>query len=114
MLVFRNEFIRIFMAVTDEIYQIAPFIMRSYGLSFILLPLNIYSTYYFQSIMKPGSSFFISVARSLVVSGGLIYLLPVMFGAESIWMAMPVTELVIAVIVVIMIYGYTKNLSKET
>jgi len=113
MLVFPNGFIRIFMAATDEIYQIAPFIMRSYGLSFILLPLNIFSTYYFQSIMKPGSSFIISVARGLVVSGGLIYLLPVMFGADSIWMAMPVTELVIAVIVVIMIYGYTKNLSKE-
>ena len=48
-----NGFVRIFMKPTEEVLQIAPSIMRCYGISFLLLPLNIFSTYYFQSLMKP-------------------------------------------------------------
>lgn len=108
---FPNGFIRIFMAPTDEIYRIAPFIMRSYGISFLLLPLNIFSTYYFQSLMKPGASFFVSVSRGLIISGILIYTLPLMAGANSLWFAMPITEAVVAVAVVALIGSYTKKLS---
>lgn len=108
---FPNGFIRIFMAPTDEIYRIAPFIMRSYGISFLLLPLNIFSTYYFQSLMKPGASFFVSVSRGLIISGLLIYTLPLMAGANSLWFAMPITEAVVAVAVIALIGSYTKKLS---
>jgi putative MATE family efflux protein len=108
---FPNVFIRIFMAPTDEILRIAPFIMRSYGISFLLLPLNIFSTYYFQSIMKPVASFGVSVTRGMVISGGLIYILPVVFGADSIWFAMLVTEVIVAGAVVYLIRKYTKELS---
>lgn len=108
---FPNGFIRIFMAPTDEIYRIAPFIMRSYGISFLLLPLNIFSTYYFQSLMKPGASFFVSVSRGLIISGILIYTLPLMAGANSLWFAMPITEAVVAVAVIALIGSYTKKLS---
>ena len=108
---FPNGFIRIFMAPTDEIYRIAPFIMRSYGISFLLLPLNIFSTYYFQSLMKPGASFFVSVSRGLIISGILIYTLPLMAGANSLWFAMPITEAVVAVAVAALIGSYTRKLS---
>lgn len=74
---------------------IAPAIIRRYALSFLLLPFNIFSTYYFQTIMKPSVSFIVSVARGLVVSGILILLLPCVSGVDSIWFAMPLTELVV-------------------
>ena len=48
---------------------IAPSIIRRYSVSFILLPVNIFSTYYFQSILRPKDSFIVSIARGLVVSG---------------------------------------------
>ena len=44
-----NVFIRIFMSPTPEVLEIAPGIMRCYGISFLLLPLNVFSTYYFQA-----------------------------------------------------------------
>ena len=66
------------------------------GLASVLLPLNIFSTYYFQAILKPGAAFFVSVARGLVISGALILLLPAVLGPASIWWAMPVTELLVA------------------
>lgn len=65
-------------------------------LASVLLPLNIFSTYYFQAILKPGAAFFASVARGLVISGALILLLPAVLGPASIWWAMPVTELLVA------------------
>lgn len=105
-----NLFIRIFMTPTDEILAIAPGIIRSYGISFLLLPLNIFSTYYFQALMKPHTSFLVSVARGAVISGCLIYLLPAVAGADAIWFAMPITELVVAVFVIIKIKQYTSQL----
>lgn len=110
--IFPNGFIRIFMYPTEAVYKIAPFIMRSYGISFLLLPLNIFSTYYFQSLMRSGASFFVSVARGFVVSGTLIYLLPLIAGSDAIWFTMPVTELLVAIAVIYLIYTYTKKIGE--
>lgn len=107
-----NGFVRIFMKPTEEVLQIAPSIMRCYGISFLLLPLNIFSTYYFQSLMKPAASFVVSVGRGLVISGALIMLLPTVAKADFIWFSMPVTEIVIAVFVIYMMVRYTKRLAK--
>lgn len=89
-----NLYIRIFMTPTAHILSIAPGIIRKYSVSFLLLPFNIFSTYYFQSIMKPKVSFTISVFRGLIISGILIMILP-MIQPDAIWFTMPVTELLI-------------------
>ena len=96
-----NLYIRIFMAPTAEILSMAPAIVRTYALSFLLLPFNIFSTYYFQAIMKPRAAFIVSVARGLVISGILIIILPLLFNADFLWFAMPITELLV------MIYAFT-------
>ena len=108
-----NAFIRLFMTPTQEVLQMAPGILRAYGLSFILLPLNIFSTYFFQAHMKPKAAFVVSVSRGLVISGVLILLLPMAAGADSIWFAMPLTELLVAVYVVCMMLRCTKQLPTE-
>lgn len=105
-----NVFIRIFMTPTADVLEIAPAIFRCYGISFILLPFNIFSTYYFQALLKPKAAFIVSVARGLVISGILIYLLPVAVGADAIWFAMPLTEAIVVVYVAIMMVKYTKEL----
>lgn len=89
-----NLYIRIFMSATPEILEMAPAIIRTYAISFLLLPFDIFSTYYFQAIMKPNAAFVVSVARGLVISGILILVLPAVAGAQSLWLAMPITELV--------------------
>ncbi len=106
---FPNLYIRIFMKPTHEILQIAPQIIRRYSLSFLLLPLNIFSTYYFQALLKPKAAFIVSVSRGFFVSGILIMILPVVASASSIWFAMPITELVVAFYAVFMIIKFTKT-----
>lgn len=98
-----NLYIRIFMSPTPEILRIAPAIIRTYALSFLLLPLNIFSTYYFQAIMRPKAAFIVSVARGLVLAG-----------AGSIWFAMPITELAVAFYAVSAMRRYTLALPEGT
>lgn len=92
-----NLFVNFFMTPTPAVLEIAPGILRAYGISYILLPFNLFATYYFQALMKSNISMIVSVARGAVVSGILIMLLPVLAGANSIWYAMFITELLVAV-----------------
>ncbi len=98
---FPNAFVKLFMSPTENVLAIAPAIMRVYAFAYLLLPLNIYSTYYFQSIMKAGTSLIVSLARGFVLCSVLVFVLPALFGANMIWWVMPITELIVAVFVVI-------------
>lgn len=89
------------MTPTPGVLEIAPAIIRIYSLSFLLLPFNIFSTYYFQAVMRPAAAFIVSVARGVVISGMLIFLLPAAAGPNAVWYAMPVTECVVAVYVAV-------------
>ena len=74
------------------------------------MPANIFSTYYFQALLKPKTAFAVSVARGAVISGILIMVLPALFGANAIWFAMPVTEVIVAVCAAALIRKYTRDL----
>ena len=62
--------------------------------------------------MKPRAAFIVSVARGLVISGILIMLLPVVTGADSLWFAMPVTELAVMLYTASAMGRYTKALQE--
>ena len=104
-------FVYIFMTPTKSIVQIAPTIIRCYSVSFLLLPLNIFSTYYFQAVMEPRIALIISIMRGMMISGILILLLPILFGASMIWWAMPITELLVSLFVVFMMKHSSRHLS---
>lgn len=91
-----NLIVNFFMDPTPSVLEIAPAILRTYGISYLLLPFNVFATYYFQAIMKSNISVIASLARGLVISGATIMLFPATFGADSIWFAMLVTELLVA------------------
>ncbi len=95
-MLFPNTIVHLFMKPTDEVTKVAPAILRAYGISYLLLPFNIFATYYFQSIMQPKISTAASVMRGIVISGILVLILPLVFGAESIWYSMLITEVIVA------------------
>lgn len=108
-----NLYIYLLTTPTAELLTIAPNIIRRYGISFLLLPLNIFSTYYFQALLKRRTSFVVSVSRGAIISGILIYLLPAVCGADAIWFAMPITELIVAAYASMKMKQYTKELPTE-
>ncbi len=90
-----NLIVNLFMNPTPSVMEIAPRILRIYGISYLLLPFNVFATYYFQAIMKSHISVIASLARGLVISGATIMLLPLIFDPNSIWFAMLVTEITV-------------------
>ena len=107
-----NGFIKLFMSPTAAVLAIAPEIMRIYAVSFLLLPYNVFSTYYFQAMLRPGTSVIISVSRGIVISGALIMLLPLILGSNSVWFAMPIAEAATAVYVTASIAQVQKAFQK--
>jgi len=109
-----NMFVNFFMTPTSAVLEIAPGILRAYGMSYLLLPFNLFATYYFQAIMKPNISMAVSLARSAVVSVAMIMLLPIIAGANSIWYAMLITEILVAVYAVVHMVRCTNALDIQS
>lgn len=96
-MLFPNATVKLFMKPTAEVIKTAPAIIRAYGVSYLLLPFNIFATYYFQSVMQPRISMAASFLRGIVISGALVVILPRLFTPDSIWYSMLITELIVAV-----------------
>lgn len=88
-----RQLLNIYMAVTAEILEIGPTALRIYGISFLFMGVNVVSTYYLESVLRPRQSFVISLSRGFVLTGLFVMVLPPVFGVPAIWWTMPLTEL---------------------
>lgn len=102
--------IRLFMDATESVLAIAPAILRKYGIGYLFAPFTLFATYYFQSILRARAALGISLARGLVVGGVLLYALPAVFGADSLWLAMPVAEISVACVTAVLMRRFTRQL----
>lgn len=105
--------IQLFMDATDNVLAIAPAILRKYGIGYLFAPFTLFATYYFQSILKARTSLGISLSRGLLIGSVMLYLLPVLFGADSLWFAMPIAEISVATVTAILMWRFTKRLDVE-
>ena len=67
--------------------------------------MTVLATYYLQSVMQDRRSMLIAVLRSAVVSGALLLLLPLMLDINGVWLAMPLSELLVAALALFFLYG---------
>ena len=104
---FPTQIVRLFMDVTPEVLTVAPGIIRPFFLLFLFLGITVLATYHLQSIMHGRMSMMIAVLRSVVISGFLIYILPLFMGILGVWVAMPISELIVAIIALIYIQKRT-------
>lgn len=104
---FPTQIVRLFMDVTPEVLTVAPGIIRPFFLLFLFLGVTVLATYHLQSIMHGRMSMMIAVLRSVVISGLLIYILPLVMGILGVWVAMPISELIVAIIALIYIQKRT-------
>ena len=104
---FPTQIVRLFMDVTPEVLTVAPGIIRPFFLLFLFLGITVLATYHLQSIMHGRMSMMIAVLRSVVISGLLIYILPLFMGILGVWVAMPISELIVAIIALIYIQKRT-------
>lgn len=93
-----EQIVRLFIDVTPEVLTAAPGIIRPFFLLFLFLGITVLSTYHLQSIMRGKMSILIAILRSVVISGLLLLVLPMCIGLPGVWIAMPISELVVAII----------------
>ena len=99
---------------SDSVMDIAVYGARIFSFGFLLMGLNVYGSSLFTSLSNGPVSALISLFRSLVLLAPLIIALPAMFGIDSVWLAVPLTELISSFVVVYFIlrysgrYGYMK------
>ncbi len=112
-LAFPTSYIRIFISNGESLFPLSQVAVRLYAIGFFLLPFNVFSTYYFQSILRSKSAFAVSLLRGFLLSVPLIFLLPFLFGGVALWPALPLTELLTAIFAVGMTVRYSRMLAKE-
>jgi len=93
-----EQIVRLFMNATPEVIAMAPGIIRPYFTLFLFLGMTVLSTYYLQSTMHKKMSMLVAVLRSIVISGFLLIVLPIRLGILGVWLAMPISELIVAMI----------------
>jgi putative MATE family efflux protein len=109
-LFFPNSIVRLLMNATPEILEIAPRIIRTYFLLFLCMGINVFATYYLQSVLKTKASLIISFLRGIIISGTLLIILPLVFGLNGVWWAMPISECLVAIIsIIIFMYIHKKQ-----
>ena len=104
---FPTQIVRLFMDVTSEVLAAAPGIIRPFFLLFLFLGITVLATYHLQSIMHGTMSMVIAVLRSVVISGLLLFVLPLFLDITGVWIAMPISEFIVAVVALLYIYKRT-------
>lgn len=95
-----------FVKPTEEIMALAPTAVRLYFFSFLAVGANLLFSTYFQSVLRPGAAFFLSLMRGAVLNGLFIVILPLIFGVDGIWATMIFTEFAT---ILAAVYLFTKN-----
>lgn len=108
---FPGSIVRMFMDTTPEVLAAAPGIIRPYFMVFPPMGVTILSTYYLQSIMREKLSMMVALLRSVIISVLLLMVLPIPFGILGIWLAMPISEVIVAIIALCYIHKLTYRLS---
>lgn len=101
--------VQLFMDATPEVLAAAPNSMRLYSLLYLFLGFTVLSTYYLQSVMRDRASMAIGILRSLVVSGLLLYLLPLFWGINGVWLALPISECIVTVVAAVFLSKKTDS-----
>jgi len=75
-----------------------------YYISFLFVVFNVYSIYYFNSILKKSIAFIIAIGRGLILPMLFLFTLP-KINFDLIWVAMILVEGIITIISIFFIYG---------
>lgn len=94
--------LRLYMDVTDAVLAVGPRILRVYATSLLFMGVGVVGIYYLQSILRSGQSVALSLLRGFVLCVTLMMLLPAIFGFDAIWLTIPISEFVTAVVAVIL------------
>lgn len=99
----------LFLDPTDEILTMAVPAIRLYFIGFLASQWNIMCGTYFQSVVKPKLSLAVTLLRGVLLNSILVFLLPVVFGVDGIWVTVTVSEFITAAVVIVFMRKESRN-----
>lgn len=87
--------VSLFGVTSDTITEMAVLGIRIFFASYFFMGINFLYMTYFQSIGHVRPSILITMARSFIVFGIMLLILPYLFGLIGVWLVLPVTELLV-------------------
>ncbi|WP_122638774.1 MULTISPECIES: MATE family efflux transporter [unclassified Romboutsia] len=92
--VFTKEVILVFVNANSDVINIGIPAIRMYLSAFCIMNINILVCNYLQSVGREKLSVKISIVRGFLLNVILIFVMPILFGGSSLWLVVPITELV--------------------
>lgn len=92
--VFTKEVILVFVKVDESIINMGITPIRMYLSAFCIMNINILMCNYFQSIGREKVSVSISIIRGFLLNIILVLIMPVVLGGNSLWLVVPITEII--------------------
>ena len=89
----------LFLDPSDEVLSMAVPAIRFYFIAFIPAAWNIMCGTYFQAVVKPQLALANTLLRGIILNSLFVFLLPVFFGVEGIWVTVAVSEALTAAVV---------------
>lgn len=99
----------IFVGYDKELFDMTSNGMTLYSLSFLLGGFNVFSSSLFTALNDGKVSAFISFMRTLVLQVASVYILPLIFGLDGIWLAVVAAEGLTIIITLIMLITNRKK-----
>lgn len=98
-----------FVGFDAELYEMTVHGFRLFALCYIFCGLNIYASAFFTALCNGAVSAFISFMRSFLLRGGMVLVMPLIFGIDGIWSAVVAAEGIGAVISVTLLLAKRKS-----
>ena len=92
--VFTKEVILVFVKADESIINMGITPIRMYLSAFWIMNINILMCNYFQSIGREKVSVSISIIRGFLLNIILVLIMPVVLGGNSLWIVVPITEII--------------------
>ena len=92
-----------FVGFDAELYKMTVHGFRLFALCYIFCGLNIYASAFFTALCNGALSALISFTRTLLLRGGLVLVMPLLFGVDGVWWSVAAAELLGAVLSVVLL-----------
>jgi putative MATE family efflux protein len=107
---FPGAIVKVFNSDNQTLYDIAVRGLRLVILAFPIVGFQVVASNFFQSIGKAGLSMFATIFRQILGLIPLLYILPVFWGIDGIWLSYPLADTMSAIVVAFLLYREWKRL----
>lgn len=106
---FATPLSKVFVGYDEELFLLTRYAFVVFSCSFLLAGFNVYASAFFTALNNGLVSAGISFSRTFICEGGMVLLLPLIFGIDGIWFSVIVAEFLAAVLSFVLIVAFRKR-----